>query len=37
MYRVRYSDYRIIYSVEAQKLIIEIIQIGDRKDIYKKL
>jgi mRNA interferase RelE/StbE len=37
IYRIRYSDYRIIYAVENKKLLIEVIQIGDRKEIYKKL
>ena len=37
VYRVRYSDYRVVYSIEDKKLIVEIIQIGNRKDIYDKL
>lgn len=36
-YRIRHSDYRIIYSIEQQILTIEIIKIGHRKDVYKKL
>jgi mRNA interferase RelE/StbE len=37
IYRVRYSDYRVLYSIEDKKLVIEIIQIGNRKEIYDKL
>lgn len=37
VYRVRYTDYRVLYSVEDKKLIIEIIQIGNRKEVYDKL
>ena len=37
IYRLRYADYRIIYHVKDDFLEIEIIQIGDRKDIYNKL
>ncbi|MBX3164354.1 MAG: type II toxin-antitoxin system RelE/ParE family toxin [Bacteroidetes bacterium] len=33
-YRVRYSDYRIVYTIEDNKLIVDVIQIGDRKDVY---
>ena len=36
-YRLRVGDYRIIYSIENEFLIIEIIRIGHRKDIYKKI
>jgi mRNA interferase RelE/StbE len=35
IYRIRISDYRIIYSIEDDILTIEIIKIGHRKDIYR--
>jgi mRNA interferase RelE/StbE len=34
-YRVRSGDYRIIYSVFNVELIIEVIKIGHRKDVYR--
>lgn len=34
-YRKRVGDYRIIYEVVFNRLIIEIIKVGHRKDIYK--
>ncbi|MFZ2726076.1 MAG: type II toxin-antitoxin system RelE/ParE family toxin [Methylococcaceae bacterium] len=34
-YRIRCGDYRIIYSVFEQRLIINIVKIGHRKDVYK--
>lgn len=34
-YRIRSGDYRIIYSVFDSLLIVYIIKIGHRKDIYK--
>ena len=37
LYRVRLGDYRIVYSVENKIVLIEIIRIGHRKDIYRKL
>lgn len=33
-YRVRQGDYRIIYHVVYQKLVIDIIAVGHRKDVY---
>ncbi len=36
-YRIRIGEYRIVYSVISSTLIIEIIRVGHRKDIYKKL
>lgn len=33
-YRIRVSNYRIIYDVFENELIIEIINLGHRKDIY---
>ncbi len=34
-YRIRSGDYRIIYTVFNAELIIEVIKIGHRKDIYR--
>jgi len=35
-YRIRISDYRVVYSVFSDLLVIEVIKIGHRKDIYRK-
>lgn len=37
LYRIRRGDYRIIYSIENKKLIIIIVRVGHRRDIYRKL
>lgn len=34
--RLRVGDYRIIYSIDNGKLIIHVIDAGNRGDIYKK-
>jgi mRNA interferase RelE/StbE len=34
-YRLRQGNYRILYSIEDDVLIIYIVKIGHRKDIYK--
>jgi len=33
-YRIRVADYRIIYDVFDNTLLIEVIDLGHRKDIY---
>jgi len=35
-YRIREGSYRIVYSLYASRLVIEIIRVGHRKDVYKK-
>ena len=35
-YRIRVRDYRIIYEVESDKLIIQIIRVRHRRDVYKR-
>lgn len=35
-YRVRVGDYRILYSIYDDVLIIEVVKIAHRKDVYKK-
>lgn len=35
-YRIRSGDYRIVYRVEDKELLIDVIRIADRKEVYKK-
>ncbi|MBI2665794.1 type II toxin-antitoxin system RelE/ParE family toxin [Candidatus Woesearchaeota archaeon] len=34
-YRFRVGDYRVIFEMEKNKLVILVLQIGHRKNIYK--
>ena len=34
--RIRKGDYRIIYSIEEYRLVVQVITVGHRKDIYQK-
>jgi len=34
-YRIRVGNFRILYRNEDKELIIEVIRIADRKDVYK--
>lgn len=34
-YRVRYGDYRIVYEIEDDRLIVVVVKVGHRRKIYK--
>ena len=34
-YRIRQGNYRIVYSVEDKKLLIDIVKIGHRREVYR--
>jgi mRNA interferase RelE/StbE len=36
-YRVRVGDYRIIYAIADEKLVVIIVEIGHRREIYRGL
>lgn len=35
-YRIRVGDYRIVYSIWTSRLTIEIVRVGNRKDVYNR-
>lgn len=35
-YRVRVGDYRIVYDVLDDRLVIQVVRIGHRRDVYRK-
>jgi len=37
MFRLRVGDYRVIFTINRDELIIAILSIGNRGDVYKKL
>lgn len=34
-YRVREGNYRIVYSIDDEKLLVDIVKVGHRKDVYR--
>ncbi len=36
-HKIRSGDYRIIYEIHDDRLVILVVKIGHRKDVYKKL
>jgi mRNA interferase RelE/StbE len=37
MYRIRSGDYRIIYQIEDDKLLVLVVRVGQRGDVYRNL
>lgn len=35
LFRVRVGDYRIIYTIKDKELIVLVLEVGDRKEVYK--
>ena len=36
-YRVRVGDYRIVYAIDDDRLIVLVIEVGHRGDVYRRL
>lgn len=34
-YRVREGNYRILYSIDDKKLLVDVVKVGHRKDVYR--
>ena len=37
LYRVRVGDFRIVYQVEDDRLLVLIVRVGNRREIYRNL
>jgi mRNA interferase RelE/StbE len=35
LYRIRKGDFRIIYKIEDDELIVTVIRVGNRRDVYR--
>jgi mRNA interferase RelE/StbE len=35
VFRVRVGRYRVLYSIEEARLVIIVLKVGDRKDVYR--
>ena len=37
LYRIRSGDYRIVYVIRDDRLLVLVVRIGDRKDVYREM
>ncbi len=36
-YRIRQGSYRILYSIEDEQLMVYVVKVGHRRDVYRRL
>lgn len=37
LYRIKVGEYRVIYQVQDRELVVLVVKLGHRKDIYRRL
>jgi len=37
VYRIRVGDYRVVYTIDVERLVILVVNLGNRRDIYRSL
>ncbi len=37
IYRIRVGDYRILYEIQAHRLLVLVVEVGHRREIYRAL
>lgn len=35
-YRIRQGDYRILYSIEDERVVVVVVKVGHRQEVYKR-
>ena len=37
LYRLRVGSYRVVYQVQDARLVVLVVRVGDRKEVYRRL
>ncbi|MDO8304094.1 MAG: type II toxin-antitoxin system RelE/ParE family toxin [Sedimentisphaerales bacterium] len=37
LYRIRIADYRIVYTIEDKRLVVLVIRVAHRREVYRQL
>ena len=37
LYRIRVGDFRVVYEIQGARLVVVVVLIGDRKEVYRRL
>ena len=37
LFRIRAGEYRVIYTVDEGRIVVVVVRVADRKEVYKKL
>lgn len=35
-YRIRQGDYRILYEIEDDRLVVTVVRVGNRREVYRR-
>ncbi len=35
LWRIRVGDYRVVYAIEDQRLVVTIVRVGHRREVYR--
>ena len=36
LYRIRVGDYRVLYAIEDEELVVLVVSVADRKEVYRR-
>jgi mRNA interferase RelE/StbE len=37
LYRIRHADYRVIYAIYENELVVMVVKVGHRREVYREV